>query len=153
MEMAPVFAELEMFGCRVEPCGSRVTCTPAPLDTDADFLVEMTATGEVDIARVVNILSRNGFQWEGNAHYQDAASNDFMSWRQDDINLIVTANDDFARRHRAATQVCKRLNLLNKHDRIALFQAVLYGNEWDGKAAGPRNPERDFSVDATEVVF
>jgi hypothetical protein len=47
---------------------------------------------------------------------------------RDDVNLIATSDGDFFRRFLAATQVCIRLNLMNKEDRIALFQAVLYGN-------------------------
>ncbi|NTS31393.1 hypothetical protein HQ945_09020 [Phyllobacterium sp. BT25] len=125
-------------GFSVEPCGSRVTCDPAPIDTDQDYLVEVQS-GEAIVSSLVMVLVDFGFRWEGNEHYQDAARNDFMSWRRDDINLIVTANYDFASRHRAATHVCTRLNLQNKDDRIALFQAVLYGNKWSGKKA----PEED----------
>lgn len=45
-----------------------------------------------------------------------------------DVNLIVTQDNKFYDRFMAATSVAKRLNLLDKADRIALFQAVLYGN-------------------------
>lgn len=123
---------LENIGCTVEPCGSRVTCSPAPTDTDADYLVQIRDDQEA-VGRAVNEMSRAGFIWEGNEHYQSAAS-DFMSWRDGDVNLIVTANPTFASRHRVATALCKRLNLLDKRDRIALFQAVLYGNKWDGES-------------------
>lgn len=130
-EIEAVLAKLRINQCKVEPCGSRVTCDPAPIDTDQDYLVEVP--NEHDrISRTVCILSEADFGWEGGEHYQMAAAGDFMSWRHGEINLIVTANAGFAQRHRAATSVCKRLNLLSKPDRIALFQAVLYGNEWDG---------------------
>lgn len=132
MDMSKLKAELEHFGCTVEPCGSRVTCSPPPLDTDEDFLVHIIGGHEQAVSDTVSTLSEHGFKWEGGQHYQDAARDDFMSWRNGDINLIVTAKQEFADRHRAATHVCARLNLLHKPDRIALFQAVLYGNMWDG---------------------
>lgn len=114
--------------CEVEPCGSRVTCSPPPRDTDADYLVFVASLKEDDVSRVVNLLSSNGYVWEGNSlHYQTVAGSTFMSWRKDDINFIVSASYNFVKRHRAATAVCKRLNLLEKADRIALFKAVLYG--------------------------
>lgn len=53
----------------------------------------------------------------------------FQSFRCDDVNLIVTVDSEFYNRFVAATSVAMRLNLLEKSDRIALFQAVLYGNE------------------------
>lgn len=121
-----VFSALLKMGCTSEPCGSKITCSPPPDKTDRDFLVVMPDNRE-KIGDVVSSLSMMDFEWEGSEHYQDAAGN-FMSWRRDDLNLIVTANADFASRHRAATSVCKRLNLMQKPDRIAVFQAVLYGN-------------------------
>lgn len=115
--------------CTSEPCGSRVTCNPLPVDTDRDYLVQISH--DYDVAGVVTRLCALGFEWEGSKHYRDAAG-DFMSLRRDDLNLIVTANAEFATRHRAATHVCKRLNLPNKQDRIAVFQAVLYGKQHEG---------------------
>lgn len=120
-------------GCVVEPCGSRVTCNPPPVGTDRDFLVQVQ-DDDGSVRDVANGLLEIGFTWEGAQHYQDAA-NAFMSHRRDDINLIVTRNGDFAMRHRAATHVCKRLNLPNKEDRIALFQAVLYGTQYEPKGS------------------
>lgn len=114
--------------CEVEPCGSRVTCFPPHQNTDADYLVFVTSGKAQDVSNVVSLLQGNGYQWEGaSEHYQDVAGVGFMSWRKDDVNLIVSASRDFVRRHRAATAVCKRLNLSEKADRIALFKAVLYG--------------------------
>lgn len=142
--------QLATQGCKVEPCGSRVTCSPAPTDTDRDYLVEIVSNASENVGSIVNHLSGYGFEWEGGEHYQDAAST-FMSWRRGDTNLIVTADPTFADRHRAATAVCKRLNLLNKQDRIALFQAVLYGNQWDGEATVPTKPP--FVLDTNEVPW
>lgn len=114
--------------CVVELCGSRVTCKPAPSGTDADYLVELPNSREDTVARVVSLLGSAGYHWEGATQHYQTAANEFMSWRLGETNLIVTASAEFARRHRAATHVCTRLNLMVKADRIALFQAVLYGN-------------------------
>ena len=159
--MEPIFETLEKIGCRVEPCGSRVTCSPPPADTDADYLVQILPgdNGRDTVASVVNELSGAGFQWEGSEHYQDAAG-EFMSWRGDgNINLIVTADSVFADKHRTATALCKRLNLLDKRDRISLFQAVLYGVEWNGetwaemKAKRARSPVDKMLAELGEYPF
>ena len=107
------------------PCGSRVTCSPAPTDTDADYLVVIPNTHGA-VADAVGKLGEAGFKWEGGEHYQIAA-NTFMSWRKGDVNLIVTRNSSFAVKHGVATSICKKLNLMSKDDRIMVFKAVLYG--------------------------
>lgn len=136
IDFAWIESGLNEAGCTVEPCGSRVTCDPPPSDTDQDYLVEAP---QAAISDIVAFLSQANFRWEGaSEHYQNVAQSDFMSWRRDDVNLIITANADFAKRHRAATALCKRLNLMVKADRIALFQAVLYGVTWNGAAKAPR---------------
>ena len=115
----------------ITPCGSRVTCCPPPTDTDADFLVEVFP---FEIAGVMTRLYELGYSWEGSReHYQNQIEDGFSSFRKNDVNLIVTSNTEFAKRHRAATYVCKRLNLMVKDDRISLFQAVLYGEQWSGR--------------------
>ena len=120
---------LEAFDCVVEPTGSRVTCNPAPTETDADYLVQ--APNDVAaLSAVVCVIEGEGFSQDGaTEHYQDVTGDGFLSWRRDEINLIVTKNPLFAKRHRAATALCRHLNLMEKDDRIALFQAVLYGNK------------------------
>lgn len=128
----PFEEQLANLGFIVEPCGSRITCDPPPMDTDEDFLVYLfmsDAPGKA-MSTLMDILETNGYEWEGDTeHYQSVADNGFMSWRNaEGVNLIVTKSADFAQRHMAATSVCKRLNLMDKADRIAVFQAVLYGN-------------------------
>ena len=150
----PVLDVLVNLGCTVEPCGSRVTCNPPPSDTDADYLVHIPYDDDAIVGRVVNELARAHFSWEGNEHYQSAATSDFMSWRGDEnVNLIVTANAAFAARHRVATALCKRLNLQDKNDRISLFQAVLYGNEWNGESWAEMKAKRmAFTVQPHEEI-
>ena len=126
---SPLFRGLPI---TVEPCGSRVTCDPPPNDTDIDYLVEVHIGDdghEIDL--LFSKLERYGWVREGDyCKAIDAASFGFVSWRSGPRNLIVTASRAFAEKHRAATYICKRLNLMDKQDRIAVFQAVLYGNQW-----------------------
>ena len=127
------------FGCIVELCGSHITCNPPPNNPDSefDFVVvippseKLTHAGEnAKVSDIVGVLEEAGFVWEGNEHYQQLIGTDFMSFRLDNLNLIVTASELFAMRHRAATYVCTCLNLMNKWERILVFQAVLYGTKW-----------------------
>lgn len=145
--------DLESFGCKISPCGSRVTCNPPPAGTDQDYLVEVPH-GEKNVRDAMDAFGSAGFHWEGSEHYQNAMADGFMSWRKDDVNLIVTSNAGFAARHRAATALCTRLNLMEKADRIALFQAVLYGAIWDEEDPSPAHapapapvPVADFGDD------
>jgi hypothetical protein len=112
------------------PVGSKVTCKPPPTDTDTDILVKVE-----DIEVFACHAELLGY---GQSHRAsriapsppDSGSMAFVSLRREDdnVNLIVTASDEFVRKFLAATSVARRLNLLDKRDRIALFQAVLYAN-------------------------
>ena len=106
----------------VIPVGSRVTCDPPPSDTDEDFLV-FDQDGSA-----IEHLEAHGFQSEGNPEFYTGNDNgEFRSLRRGDTNVIVTPDREFFERFRTATELAKRFNLLEKSDRIALFQAVLYG--------------------------
>lgn len=132
-------AHLSELGCSIEPCGSRVTCSQIRPDADHDYLVHINSEpGRVEqrISEAAQVLANAGFKPEGTDHYQNMAADSFISWRRGEINLIVTANAGFADRHRAATHVCRRLDLQDKADRIALFQAVLYANKWEPTTPG-----------------
>lgn len=48
----------------------------------------------------------------------------FESWRKGNINLIITYNRLFFDKFMAASDVCRKLNLLRKEDRIMVFEAV-----------------------------
>lgn len=115
---------------QVTPVGSRVTCRPAPQDTDADYLVLCPGNKQIDA--LLTFLANEKFVMGGSeledpvAHLSGADT--FQSFTKGEINLIITQDADFYRKFLAATSVAKKLNLLNKQDRIDLFQAVLYGN-------------------------
>ena len=106
-----------------EPVGSRVTCDPAPTDTDEDWLVLVR---DVPVEK----LQEAGFSQEGSPEfYTGNDAGGFRSWRKGEINLITTQSYEFFRLFLTATYLAQRFNLLRKQDRIALFQAVLYGVE------------------------
>ncbi len=128
--------------------GSRVTCNPAPTDTDQDILVlvpshtftELQGLRDeqfnaelyrlislVDGAKADAMTARSRASDVGNT--KTAETSPFVSFRDGELNYIVTKSAEFYRRFWAATTVAKRLNLLDKADRVALFQAVLYGND------------------------
>lgn len=101
--------------------GSRVTCNPAPTDTDLDVLVKIGTFG----GPVSGVLYRDG--WTRGGSGQD--DSDFESWTKGEVNLILTDSDVFYHKFLAATSVCKRLNLLDKDDRKAMFRACLYAEQ------------------------
>ncbi len=111
------------------PVGSRITCVPPPSDTDADYLILSKSGCWED---VLSWLHLNGWELDGsqvdNPYDPNSSEELFQSFSYNEINLIVTPSEVFNARFLAATSVARRLNLLNKDDRIALFQAVLYGN-------------------------
>lgn len=105
---------------RVVPVGSRITCKPPPENTDIDYLVLMSRW--FDPAK----LAAAGYELDSQSEHYDPAVNVFNSWRKGDINLIATKDQQFFSKFLFATKIAKELNLLNKKDRITLFQAVLY---------------------------
>lgn len=127
--------------CSVFACGSRVTNNPAPKDSDHDFLVRVP---EAEWKSVTDYLTWAGYTNESDdGQYSiPPGALSFQSWRYEgaigvhkdqvgEVNLLLTIDDEFVKRHRAATGLCKRLNLPVKADRVAVFQAVLYHNgDW-----------------------
>lgn len=105
---------------RIEYVGSRVTCKPAPTDTDEDILL-FTKDIKTLIADCIEVGFTNGGFYEGT---------NFCSMRKGEINLIITDKEEFFDKFMLATYVCKSLNVLSKTDRIIMFQAILYGNKY-----------------------
>jgi hypothetical protein len=116
-----------------EPVGSRVTCNPAPTDTDEDFLCLIKLE---DFNKLEETLYEDKYTRDGSIIIDEQTGlnqGGFVSYKSGDTNLIVTSSAEFFRRFMAASSVAKKLNLLDKNDRIDLFQATLYGNSCDGK--------------------
>lgn len=107
----------------VEPVGSRVTCSPAPVDTDEDYLCLVP-----DEDGASAHLEAMGFTQDGMPEfYTGNDAGGFRSFRRGDVNVVTTNSQGFFNQFMTATELAKRFNLLEKADRIALFQAVLYG--------------------------
>jgi len=110
-------------GCPAYRTGSREICDPAPTTTDEDFLV-LDEKGTAGM--LFSELSRSWYiegDFEGN--YEDC--NNFWSMRKGSVNVILCTSKEFYDKFVLATQVAKKLNLLEKADRVLLFQAILYG--------------------------
>jgi hypothetical protein len=104
----------------INAVGSRVTCNPAPTDTDDDWLIYSK-----NFSTFIGDCIERGFVDEG-----DYGDSQFRSLRSGVHNLIVTDRKEFFDKFMLATHVCKTLNLLNKQNRIVVFQAILYGKEY-----------------------
>jgi hypothetical protein len=107
------------------PTGSRYICSPPPMDTDDDvvFLVS-------DLDIVHGILEANHMRIPQEA---GASMGDHEVWRSyrgqalwnAHHNFIVTTDVNHYDRFCMATQISKALNLLNKDDRIRMFETIL----------------------------
>ncbi len=129
-----LIARLDDLVYAAEPIGSRVTCDPAPQDTDIDWLL-LIRDPTKDDASAADLLSQNaydvlkaaGFSQDGQPEFYTGTNRgEFRSWRLGDLNVVTTPDGEFYRRFITATHLAKRFNLLDKADRIALFQVVLY---------------------------
>jgi hypothetical protein len=105
---------------KMDYVGSRVTCVPAPTDTDEDVLVLTD-----NVVKFINSCTKAGFEETGS--YAGPA---FYSLRQGEVNLIITDEEEFYEKFMLATHVCKSLNVLDKQHRITVFQAILYGKAY-----------------------
>ena len=120
----------ELLGSRIvaaELVGSRITCDPVPVNTDMDILLHVRNLSEAEAILIYSgwVIGGSNIPSDENHTQPDEY---FLSFTLGEINLLVTMSALFCRRFIAATYVAKRLNLRVKADRIALFQAVLYGN-------------------------
>lgn len=109
---------IEDFCIACVPVGSRVTCNPPPTDTDQDILCLV----EPELAGALREwLDQKGWELEG--EYGNLS--DFDSYRGDvdgtEYNLILTESTDWFDRFMDATFECKKLNVMDKPGRIAVF--------------------------------
>jgi len=109
--------------------GSRVTCDPPVTDTDNDILCLVDSS---ELKRFLLIAAVDGFELAGSVPASELdvsiEKSRFVSLKLGDINLIVTADQEFAKRFMVATWIAKQLNLRVKADRVDLFQFILYAN-------------------------
>jgi len=106
---------------KMEYVGSRVTCNPPPTDTDEDVLL-LTDDLTMLIADCIEV----GFTRDGD--HTASYPTGFVSLRNGTMNFIVTDDEEFYKKFMLATHVCKSLNVMDKSNRIVVFQAILYDN-------------------------
>lgn len=115
---------IKLYSSEIELVGSRVTCNPPPMDTDQDILVLIKSRR---LREAQAYLVEKGF--ESGPDCSRSNDSEFYSYKNEtaDINFILTTKREYFDRFMAATTVAKRFNLLNKDDRVALFEAVIRG--------------------------
>lgn len=107
------------------PTGSRYICSPPPVDTDDDTIILVDElplvegmesigwkldVGKSDNPEVYTHAPDYGIRW--------------VSYRKGIKNLIYTNDRTYYIKFVAATELAKKMNLVNKADRVKLFQIV-----------------------------
>lgn len=118
--------EIRALSLRFEPVGSRITCNPAPMDTDEDFLVLIDESRFGEFYQHVMV---DGYELGGSVPLNEVdvdPDERFSSFTLGTTNLIVTSSELFFDRFMLATAEAKAKNLMVKSERIALFQSILY---------------------------
>ena len=134
----------DLFSSKYKPyetafIGSQYTCDPPPPisrfnKSDFDILVYCRTSIDFDDAK--NYIESLGFKL--NKPYKDLALSDatlFASYKlivtHININIIFTCSKDFFDKFLLASNICKKLNLQSKDDRILIHQAVMTGLNYD----------------------
>lgn len=122
--------------------GSRVTCNPAPTDTDRDVLV-LCVKGEVD--EVISGVIDAGGEYCSPVDYGDSMT----AVRLGDDNYIITDEREYFERFLTMTRLAKSWNILDKGKRHELFQAAIDGRDpWalpsDRIVVNSKQPEHPF---------
>ena len=114
--MIPSYLYLNSF-----PTGSNYICNPPVTDTDIDYMFLVH-----NLQETKTTLLNDGWTLCGvNEDDQyDIDGNDWMAFRKGTDNALCTTNMKYYLDFYKATEEAKRLNLLKKEDRIALFQKI-----------------------------
>lgn len=105
------------------PTGSNYICDPPVLDTDIDVMYWVKDLYETD-----KYLLKNGWTLCGNEEYNNTG---WKAYRNGKYNAIVTPVYEHYIKFYAATELAKKMNLLDKEERIELFNIICenkYGN-------------------------
>ena len=102
------------------PTGSSYICNPPVTTTDIDriYLVDNTE-GLFDHMR----------GWDFNSSDEYPATLQFYSFKKEEdgvtLNALITPDEKYYNQFVLATEVAKKMNLLEKEDRVMLFTAML----------------------------
>lgn len=139
--------------------GSRVICDPPPKDTDDDYLmltwegaldalVEKLNKDKYELGGSMNMggenYERRGLEiqdwskgFEGidynkvfRSYKKSFPKNDEEQSDGGDVNIIVTLDPHYFKLFTRATGLAKKLNLLKKEDRVALFETIVRDVDW-----------------------
>ena len=124
-------------GTIIVPVGSRVTCSPPPMDTDEDFLllVENMNDSVVKLFDIGFSPHMTPEQADEYRNLRSATGGKFASLRFGDINYIITESAFFFDRFLTATHICKTMNVMDKQHRILIFHGV-FGDSYLNKTPG-----------------
>lgn len=113
--------------------GSREICNPAPTDTDDDWLVLIAPEDKEHFIEWFRWTHDEAatMDWELGGSIIEGRESEFTSLKKGEFNIIMTTDPTYFKYFEAATSVAKKLNLLNKEDRIALFAAVMEGKKYE----------------------
>jgi hypothetical protein len=103
------------------PTGSRVICNPPVLDTDEDHVILVR-----DLHYFTEVATLEGWEASQDDEY-DIDDEDFISFRQGNVNLIVVSSSVLFQQWKLATAMATKFNLLDKQDRRDLFSVVFTG--------------------------
>ena len=102
--------------------GSSVICDPPVRNTDVDYVL-LVPDRDQFWADALSV----GYDQTSKDEYEGLCA-DFTCYRRGMLNLIVTDDVHFYRQFCLATAAAKQFKLNDKHDRITLFQGVIYNN-------------------------
>ncbi len=116
----------------IKHLGGMVHCTgsrfivPDPTDlshtSDYDYLVHIPVG---NFSQFTEFLQKEQFTWELKRYGFDIKTdNSFMSWRKDDINIILCMDIEFYENYVFCTNLAKKLELKTKKQRIDLFTSI-----------------------------
>lgn len=102
------------------PTGSNYICNPPVTDTDIDqmFLV-------YDLYRTAEELDQLGWKECRSKDNKSYPTDVMLAFRLGVNNALLTDNEEYFNNFYKATEEAKRRNLLNKADRIALFEEYI----------------------------
>lgn len=112
--------------------GSRATCNPPNIYGDWDVIVYLPGDPDWAFCKLEELgWGHDGSNITPNP-YRKMDRGNFVSYSIDDgeygSNIIITNDKEFFNRFLVASMVAKTFNLMDKKDRVTLFQAVLDNN-------------------------
>lgn len=120
--------DIEKLAIATRRTGSSVVCNPPVTDTDIDIVVLCPPDSGIH-----DLLKGKGYKIGGSFKPDkgEPSRGVFLSYKKEEdgttYNFLVTSDFEFYGRFGLYTEVAKRLNLLNKQDRVILAESILYG--------------------------